>query len=136
MHTLFVYGTLITDEVMKRVTGRTFQGRKAVLPGFARYRIKEASYPGIVPHADSIVQGKLYFNIDHDSLTRLDDFENDLYVRVKVQVRADDGRTYEAFTYQVKDTETGSLSDEQWDIEEFKSEHINLFIKEYCRFIE
>ncbi len=130
MHRLFAYGTLVIEDVMRQVTGRTFRSRNALLRGFARYRIKDVHYPGIISCEDAAVKGKLYFGIDDISLARLDYFEGDLYEKITVRVTADDGCTYDACTYKVKDEHSRALSHEPWDPEEFKREHINLFIRE------
>jgi gamma-glutamylcyclotransferase (GGCT)/AIG2-like uncharacterized protein YtfP len=124
MHALFAYGTLVIEEIMRQVTGWTFQSRHALLQGFARYRIKEVHYPGIIPYEGAGVIRKLYFDIDNRSLARLDYFEDDFYEKILVRVTADNGQTYDALTYKVKDEYAGVLSHEAWVPDEFKREHI------------
>ena len=114
MRTLFAYGTLIFDEVMRQVTGRTFRGIDALLPGYARYRIKDAPYPGIIPCDGAVVKGKVYFDIDDKSLAMLDQYEGGLYEKITVQVRIDNGETCDAIAYKVKDTHKGMLTHELW----------------------
>ena len=117
---LFAYGTLIFDDVMMRVTGRTFQGRAAVLQGYARYGMMSGPYPGIVQKKGSAVEGKLYFHIDDDSLKRLDEFEGDQYDRIHVKVKDEKGRLQDALTYKVKDACAHQVSCEAWRPEQFK----------------
>jgi len=128
MHTLFTYGTLIIEEVMAQVTGRTFPCTDAVLHDYGRYRIRNEVYPGIVFRKGSRVEGKLYFNIDDEALARLDAFEDDVYERIMVRAVAGDGTAYDAFTYRIKGDRTDVLTEEPWDADEFRAEHIDEFI--------
>jgi gamma-glutamylcyclotransferase (GGCT)/AIG2-like uncharacterized protein YtfP len=54
---IFCYGTLQFPEVMEKVTGRQFPGTEAVLDNFARYRIKNAVYPGVIAEDGATTEG-------------------------------------------------------------------------------
>ena len=125
MYSLFAYGTLVIEEIMEGVTDKHFHGVNAVIHDFARFRIRNVTYPGIVPHKGGLVNGTLYCGIDRDALTKIDDFEGDLYERIPVTVFTEDGKPCEAFTYVVKDTYRGIVTDEEWDIDEFMELHFN-----------
>jgi len=44
---LFVYGTLLSDEVIGKVLGRVPRRLAATLQGFHRHRLNNRSYPAI-----------------------------------------------------------------------------------------
>ena len=78
MH-VFTYGTSMIPSVMEAVTGHRFASREAMLHGYARFRVKGTSYPGIVEAAGATTDGVLYLDIDAPSLARLDAFEGAFY---------------------------------------------------------
>ncbi len=58
MTALFVYGTLMADEVLATLLHRVPQHKPATLSGFSRHSIKGVVYPAIIPStADSSVSG-------------------------------------------------------------------------------
>lgn len=87
---LFVYGSLLNDEVFARV----LQGAKpskrvdsAVLKSYKRCRVKGAPYPAAIEAASSseIVGGLVYLE-GAEQLAKLDAFESDFYKRITVDV--------------------------------------------------
>lgn len=56
---LFVYGTLMSEAIAKKVVGRLPAISAAVLDGHARYRIKGAVYPAIIEKTDERVRGQV-----------------------------------------------------------------------------
>jgi gamma-glutamylcyclotransferase (GGCT)/AIG2-like uncharacterized protein YtfP len=117
MQHLFVYGTLVSEDLMREITGKRFRRKKAVLYHFSRRRIGGTPYPAIVYDKGSMVEGIIYFDIDARSLALTDDYEDDYYMRTKVTVTADDGRVYEACTYVIRDEFRGLLSEQEWEVE-------------------
>jgi hypothetical protein len=47
--TAFVYGTLMAEEVLKLLIKRVPAHKPAVLPGYARHRVKGQVFPAIIP---------------------------------------------------------------------------------------
>jgi len=88
---LFVYGTLTSQELVGTLTGRRFPSCPATLEGYARV-FPEAlgGFPNIVPRAGEVVTGLLLENIDAASLGALDAYEDTgrLYCRHPVEVVA------------------------------------------------
>jgi len=84
---LFVYGTLMDEERLHRLTGRRFARRGARLEGYAR-RAHRGGYPTVVPWAVGCVDGLLIEDVDPASLRVLDRYEDEgrLYVRRPVEV--------------------------------------------------
>ena len=92
MQHVFVYGTLLFPDILKGLTGNTFEDRDAVLYGFKCLALKDADYPAIIAHAGSSVQGKVLFNVDERSLEILRFFEGDEYNCITVKVNVDNNR--------------------------------------------
>ena len=96
---LFVYGTLTDPELLKAITGRFFQTRKAVLKG---YRKIDPSYanPVLLPDPRHDVHGFVLLDVDEVSLQRLDRYEDEghIYRRCKVRVWVENEQI-EAYTY-------------------------------------
>lgn len=94
MRHVFTYGSLMFPEVWTRLIPRPTASVSARLPGYVREGVRGASYPGIRAQTDAQTPGRLYLNVDHEALSRLDLFEGHDYRRETVQVRVDtpDGR--------------------------------------------
>jgi gamma-glutamylcyclotransferase (GGCT)/AIG2-like uncharacterized protein YtfP len=82
---LFVYGTLLNDDLVRKLTGRVFPKRPATLDGFERVEPPD-DYPYITRAADERVEGCLLEGVDPASLARLDAYEGDGYLRTSVEV--------------------------------------------------
>jgi gamma-glutamylcyclotransferase (GGCT)/AIG2-like uncharacterized protein YtfP len=59
MVSVFVYGTLLDDRMARGLLGRLPHNRPAKLPGYARYRVKNATFPAITPESGSSVEGRV-----------------------------------------------------------------------------
>ena len=84
---LFVYGTLLSDDLVRKLTGRVFPKRPATLEDFERLE-PPGDYPYITPKPGARVYGSLLDGIDAASLRKLDAYEGDGYRRTPVEVRA------------------------------------------------
>jgi gamma-glutamylcyclotransferase (GGCT)/AIG2-like uncharacterized protein YtfP len=82
---LFVYGTLTAPELVRTLTGRSFEGEPARLHGFRRFAIP-GSYPYILPSPGDSVEGSLLRGLGADDLRAIDRYEGegDLYFRIDV----------------------------------------------------
>ncbi|KAL7165813.1 hypothetical protein ACSBR2_036643 [Camellia fascicularis] len=58
LHQVFVYGSLLSDEVVRVLLKRVPQSSSAILDGFHRFSIKERIYPAIIPVENKKVTGK------------------------------------------------------------------------------
>ncbi len=133
-HAVFTYGTLMTGSIMQSVTGRRFQGIEATLHGFARYSVRDETYPGIIEDAESSVAGILYTGVDEISLGRLDRFEGDMYRRIAVEVVDCRGAHRTAFAYLVRDSHRHMLTQEPWDPDSFRKSGMRGFLNGYKGF--
>ena len=132
---LFAYGTLQIPEVLRAVTGRTFPGIPAILEGFRRGRLVNATYPGLVRAPGFRTGGALLLGLDQEILTRLDRFEGKTYRREAVEVLTGSVKPVSAFTY-VMTTGHPELSGEPWDLERFCREDLAGFLRGYAGFEE
>jgi gamma-glutamylcyclotransferase (GGCT)/AIG2-like uncharacterized protein YtfP len=131
---VFAYGSLMIPAVMRAVTGRDFLSIPAFLRDHARYRVRGESYPGIIQEKGSMTPGILYFDLDHDALKRLDDFEGAWYERIPVRTETGEGKILKAETYLFKLEYIGLLTKDPWDLETFEKNHLRTFMKNYKGF--
>lgn len=121
---LFVYGTLMWPEVFSGVTGRTVEGRPAVLAGARRLRVYGEVYPALVP-GDGFVEGILYENLTGADVTALDRFEGPEYERRPVTVRCDN-LDVEAEVYFASGTGM-TIEDVEWTPADLSPERLQQF---------
>ena len=133
---IFAYGSLMIPAVMRAVTGRDFFSIPALLPDHARYRVRGESYPGVIQEVGSRTSGVLYFDLDHDAVKKLDDFEGPWYERTPVRTETGDGTILKAETYLFKPEYRGLLTTEAWDLETFQRKHLRTFMENYKGFHE
>eukprot|EP00834_Sanchytrium_tribonematis_P007383 NODE_659_length_4968_cov_0.490655.p1 type:complete len:774 gc:universal NODE_659_length_4968_cov_0.490655:2432-111(-) len=85
---LFVYGTLLYDDVQISVTGRKLRGKSALLKNYNRYQVKRQSYPGIVYELGGVVEGQI-IEVTEEELLLIDDYEGIDYERQIVKVMSE-----------------------------------------------
>ncbi|KAB1204463.1 Protein AIG2 [Morella rubra] len=61
VHNVFVYGSLLTDDIVKALLKRVPPSSCAILNGFHRFSVKERVYPAILPVENKKVTGKYGF---------------------------------------------------------------------------
>ncbi len=126
---LLCYGSLEFAEVMREVTGRAFAGEPAELDGFARYRVRDADYPGLLPEPGARTKGTLYGAVDDAALAALDRFEGPLYERRRLEVRVAGGERRHAFVYVVREAQRDLLTREPWDERAFARDRLEAFLR-------
>ncbi|XP_024317452.1 AIG2-like protein D isoform X2 [Brachypodium distachyon] len=80
-NSVFVYGTLMAEEVVRVLLGRVPPSSPALLPNHQRFSIKGRVYPAILPVDGSRVSGKVFRGLTDGELDVLDIFEDEEYVR-------------------------------------------------------
>jgi len=126
---LFCYGTLQFADIMHEVSGRRYVGSPATLQHYACFALRGEVFPGIVPAHAAQATGVLYTGLDDAALRRLDAFESDCYVRERVSVRDDAGRSLQAWAYVVRPDARALLSNQPWDSDMFERTHLDAFLK-------
>ena len=127
-HHVFTYGSLMFPEVWSRVVAGDYRALSARLDGYARFEVRDQTYPGMVPQQHAHVAGVLYLDVDGADLARLDEFEGDDYLRVSCDVSCDDGVARPAQTYVFR-LPAGLLKTE-WRPDAFAMQR---FLETYCR---
>jgi gamma-glutamylcyclotransferase (GGCT)/AIG2-like uncharacterized protein YtfP len=127
-HNVFAYGTLMLPQVLEALTGNLLIPEPATLNGYSRYIFKGKCYPGIIEDKKGIVEGVLYSDIDEQTLTILDWFENVLYDRYLLKVQVED-ETIQAFTYVVSQKYRNKLDSLPWSLEKFIEKYSETYIK-------
>ncbi|MCG8451284.1 MAG: gamma-glutamylcyclotransferase [Pirellulales bacterium] len=126
---LFTYGTLMFPEVWKRIHIGEFPAVPATLRGFAIYRVRDAVFPGIVRADDTKqVTGRVYLNLDEDTLFELDAYESDLYERINVTATLEDGTELACYAFVVPDSHRQALTDEPWDATQFEQQELQKYL--------
>ena len=96
---LFVYGTLVDDDLVAQLTGRRFPKRAARLRGYRKHT-PDGSYPYIVADEAAEVDGFVLTGIDASALRAFDEYEDEgrLYRRLEVLVTVEEN-LQPAFAY-------------------------------------
>lgn len=129
MRPIFLYGTLQSDAVFRRVTGCPLPASTStVLSGWRRGRMRDAVYPGIVPCQDSEVTG-VVVSVDSALLDCLDQFEGPQYERKRLIV-ASDGIQHHVEAYTVRRPYENDVLDELWSLDCFVECHLQRFLAE------
>jgi len=129
---LFAYGTLQFPQVLRALTARSLPGEPATLDGYARFLVRGAHYPGIVPRADTRTGGVLWRGVTDADLKVLDRFEGDLYERVVVDAVTRDGPR-RAWCYVVAPRQRQRLTGEPWTNEHFAANHLAGYLRRLSR---
>lgn len=128
-HAIFAYGTLQIPEVMTAVTGRIFPSQPAELRSYGRFSLRGLAYPGIRWQPGAVTGGRLYRDIDAVSLQRLDQFQDAFYRRQSLIIVDSSGEAVAAEVYVISKEYYGMLSEEAWDIEQFRTRSLSGFLQ-------
>ena len=131
MQNIFVYGTLLSPEITKKLTGKSFETVPASLKGFKIYCVKDCDYPAIVPENGADTSGKIIINVDDIDLIILSLYEGDEYKQRKVKVLCNN-KMVDALTF-VWVIGNESLENREWDFEGFQRERLDFYLEELCQ---
>ncbi|CAL9041628.1 AIG2-like protein D isoform X1 [Musa acuminata AAA Group] len=128
LHNVFVYGTLMADEVVRTILKRVPPASPAVLNDYHRFSIKGRVYPAILPAESKKVKGRVLLGITDQELDKLDSFEDVEYERRTVEISLlDKSEKLLANAYVWSDKNDPNLYSE-WDFEEWKRLHKKDFV--------
>jgi gamma-glutamylcyclotransferase (GGCT)/AIG2-like uncharacterized protein YtfP len=127
MHNIFVYGTLQSPEIIKKLTGKLFKSKPAVLVGYKRYCIKNSNYPAIIQQDDSKTLGLLIENMDDLSLSIISFYEGEEYEKKKVTVNSNE-KSEDVLTFVwVQGIEF--LENKDWDLDNFEKTFLEHYLE-------
>ncbi|XP_021729255.1 AIG2-like protein D [Chenopodium quinoa] len=135
-HNVFVYGSLLADEVVQVLLNRVPSSTPATLPDFQRFSIKGRVYPAILPVENKKVLGRVLKGVTNLELDILDIFEDIEYVRDTVEVTlVDNLGKLQTYAYVWNNKNDPDLYGD-WDFEKWKSAHMKDFIEMTKEFVE
>ena len=129
---VFAYGSLQIPAVMHAVTRRYLASRPARLEGYARYRLKRRSYPGLRRRSGAATEGMLYCGVDGLTLTRLDRFEDNFYRRQTLRVVIAPDGVVPAQVYVIPPRYYRLLQPGRWSLRQFQSTALKAYLRR-CR---
>ena len=130
----FTYGSLMSADIMRAVTGVRAAHCSATLDGYRRHPVIGAEYPGMVACAGDQVRGVLYLDLPPAAWPRLDRFEGEEYERRVVEVALADGTVSRAGTYVFRAELAARLGEGDWDYARFLREGKRRFVSGYVGF--
>lgn len=135
-HNVFVYGSLLADEVVRALLNRVPPSSPATLSDYHRFKIKGRVYPAILPVQSKKVTGRVLLGISGVELDILDEFEDVEYTRTEVDVFfTENSENLRAYAYVWSNPNDPDLYAE-WDFEEWKKVHMDDFVQMTGSFME
>ncbi len=116
---------------MLAVAGSRFIAQPATLKGYACYRVKNVTYPGIIEKPEAETVGCIYSGINAASWTRLDAFEGSPYIRTRITVATEAEPNVPAQAYVIPTHNRAILTAELWDFTNFLTHDLDTFMKTY-----
>ncbi len=129
---VFTYGTLEIPEVMEAVTGRAWASAEARAKGYAKFLLKGRIYPGMTAVQGAICSGRIYYHIDQRTLDILDAFEDEVYIRKRIEVEVAEDRFLQAYAYLIPPQDRECLTSTPWKPDEFMTRHLVRYL-EACK---
>jgi len=125
----FFFGSLMDQEVLEIVVGRTVLKEEmivAVLPGYRRISVSNESYPALAHTPEQSIEGILIETLDATEALRVMYFEGEEYKPEEVQLVLKNQKPTSAFCFLPSpDLDTNDL---EWDFEEWRKNHLSDFL--------
>ena len=118
---LFVYGSLMFDDVLGCLIDRIPARASALAPDWAVVGLRGQVYPGLVRAAGSTASGQVIADLTASEWKLLDAFENPIYGLE--HVRLADGQSASAYT-----ATTDEALETSWDAVQFEAEHLPAYV--------
>ncbi|KAJ1277856.1 hypothetical protein BS78_04G035300 [Paspalum vaginatum] len=138
LHSVFIYGTLMAEEVVRVLLGRAPPSSPAVLPDHRRFSLRGRVYPAILPVRGHAVNGKVLRGLTDRELHVLDMFEDEEYVKTTVEVSlpvSDASGKSLAFAYVWGNQSDPDLYGD-WDFEEWRKVHLKDYLEMTQEFMQ
>ncbi len=122
---LFVYGTLVLDEVVSTLIDRIPRYQDATAPGWRVVRLPQRVYPGLVPgHGEA--NGKVFTDLTDTEWATLDAFEDPAYTLSTVRVQPPTETDTLAYIW------PGEHVDQPWSTADFSQDELADYL-DRCR---
>jgi gamma-glutamylcyclotransferase (GGCT)/AIG2-like uncharacterized protein YtfP len=129
MTDLFVYGSLMLDEVWDRLIRSKHQKLDATVYDFSRYTVTGEVYPGLRYKLHGKVHGVLVRGLNQKELKAIDRFEGHYYTRKRIVADVDGFGKVSCETYLFKKNYLHLLSTTEWSKDAFLEMQLTLLIK-------
>ena len=132
---IFVYGTLLFDEVVHALTGENCLTIPAKLIGYRRCRIedphREAVGPVVVRKKGACTSGKVLLNLSCESFRAIELFEESAggYEPVNSEVLCNDGRLLMVTFYRAQNDLSPMIRSENWSEQDFQNAALRLYVE-------
>ncbi len=113
---------------MSALTGDVFPTISAHVAHYERFLLTGKPYPGMCRREGAMTSGRLYLNVDKESLRVMDEFEDDIYVRETIVVNTESGEFAKAWAYLISREYETQLGVECWDQDVFLEKHGEAYI--------
>jgi gamma-glutamylcyclotransferase (GGCT)/AIG2-like uncharacterized protein YtfP len=94
---LFVYGTLVLDDVVRTLIDRVPASGPVTAPGWRAAQLPERPYPGLVADSSAEAPGRVYKDLTEREWATLDAFEDPAYLLTALDL--DNGRRGLAYVW-------------------------------------
>ncbi len=125
----FFFGSLMDQEVLEIVVGRTVLENEMIvaeLPGYRRISVANESYPALAHTPNQVVEGVLIESLDASEALRIMYFEGEEYKPEEVQLRLKNQKPVSAFCF--LPTPDLKVLDLEWDFDKWRQDHLNDFL--------
>ena len=113
---------------MDALTGSIPPTVPAHVTSYASFLLKGKPYPGMCRREGAVTSGRLYLNVDEESLRVMDEFEDDIYVRETIVVSTESRECAKAWAYLIPEEYEARLGVECWDQDIFLEKHGETYI--------
>ncbi|PWA85366.1 butirosin biosynthesis, BtrG-like protein [Artemisia annua] len=135
-NTVFVYGSLLSDDVVQVLFNRIPRTAPAILNGYHRFSIKGRVYPAILPVENKNVTGRVLSGLSATELDILDTYEAEEYDKRTVDVSLlDTSEVLQAYAYVWGNSTDPDLYGD-WDFENFKESNLKDYVEMTKRFVK
>jgi gamma-glutamylcyclotransferase (GGCT)/AIG2-like uncharacterized protein YtfP len=128
MQNIFVYGTLQSELIINKLTGKSFVLLPAILIGYKRYCVKDCDYPAIVAEARSETKGMILMDVEDSDLKILSFYEGDEYEKKIVTALLNNEPTNVLAFVWVKGIDL--LENKNWDLHQFQEKRLEHYLKD------
>jgi gamma-glutamylcyclotransferase (GGCT)/AIG2-like uncharacterized protein YtfP len=128
---LFVYGTLMDEDVLGRVIGRAVPASRigaAFVDGYRRVYVEGTYFPILVPVPGGSVEGRLITGLGAQAVARLSRFEGRQFRLERMPVRLARGRTAEVECFMPAQGIKATV--EEWRPDIWRRRHKAAFLKQ------
>lgn len=120
LSSVFVYGTLMSPDVVRVLLGRIPQRTApAFVSEFQRYPVLGQEFPGMIRKEGGRTDGVVIEDLSLEEMKILDWFEGDEYVRQSVTVQWDDGVTRKVESFVWNNPWEELDMEKEWDYQHF-----------------